>query len=159
MSERRGAIGATMLLTGSLLLVAAAVGQPAGAQARRSGGIVRINSGSDFSTLEPGRGMDNEISYATCAHLMTNAWRPLSHATGSRKFSGNVRLVPEVATSYPDVSRGGRTYTFRLRRSFRFNTGPRVTAASFAHAFERVLDPRMSSPGAGLLTIVEGAQA
>jgi len=158
MNERRGVIGALALLIGSLLLVAA-IGQPAGAQAGRSGGIVRINSGSDFSTLDPALGMDNEISYATCAHLMTNVWRPLPHATGSKKFSGDVRLVPEVAASYPKVFHGGRTYTFRLRRSFRFNTGPRVTAASFARAFRRVLDPKLSSPGAGLLAIVEGAQA
>src|SRR5215210_4126647 len=111
MNDRRGMIGAAALLIGSLLLVAS-IGQPAGAQADRPGGIVRINSGSDFSTLDPALGMDNEISYATCAHLMTNAWRPLPHARGSKKFSGDVRLRPEVAAGYK-VSRGGATYTFR----------------------------------------------
>ena len=35
----------------------------------------------------------------------------------------SLRLVPEVATAYPRVSRDGTTYTFTLRSGFRFSDG------------------------------------
>jgi peptide/nickel transport system substrate-binding protein len=49
--------------------------------------------------------------------------------------------VPEAATSYPEVSPNGKTYTFEVRSGFRFSTGAKVTADSFAAAIERMLSP------------------
>src|SRR4051795_423028 len=40
-------------------------------------------------------------------------------------------LVPEVATKYPEVSPDGRTYTFTIRKGYRFSTGARVTAQNY----------------------------
>ena len=55
---------------------------------------------------------------------------------------------PEAATAYPNISRDRRTYTFTIRKGLFFNTGERVTARSFARAFERFLDSRMRVRGA-----------
>ena len=46
-------------------------------------------------------------------------------------------------------SNGGRTYTFELKRTFRFHTGEPVNAQSFAHAFNRNANPKLGSPAAG----------
>ena len=59
----------------------------------------------------------------------------------------------------PRVSDGGRTYTFTLRRSFRFNTGERVTARSFERAFTRALHPNMPSAAIAFMGDIVGAQA
>src|SRR4029450_803152 len=48
---------------------------------------------------------------ATCASLMK--------ATPSS--SGGVRVVPEIAAGYPEVTDGGRKYTFLIRSGLRFS--------------------------------------
>jgi ABC-type transport system substrate-binding protein len=95
-------------------------------------------------SLDPGP----PVFSAICANLYRHA-----EASGLR----GGRLVPEVAAGPPRISRDGRTYTFRLRRGFRFNNGMRVHAANFAAAINRALDPTMASAGAALLTDVVGA--
>jgi peptide/nickel transport system substrate-binding protein len=67
------------------------------------------------------------------------------------------RLVAEVAAGPPRLSGNGRTYSFTIRRGFRFNTGVPVRAANFAAAINRDLDPRMNSPAALYLQDVVGA--
>ena len=56
----------------------------------------------------------------TCARLMTYPDKPAPQA---------YRLVPEVAAAPPKISRDGKTYTFTLRRDFRFSDGKPVDAA------------------------------
>ncbi len=85
---------------------------------------------------------------AICANLYRYA-----EASGTR----GGRLVPEIAAGPPRISRDARTYTFSVRRGFRFNDGVRVSAANFAAAINRALDPAMASGGAALLADVVGA--
>ena len=73
---------------------------------------------------------------ATCAKLMNYP---------DRGLPDGLRPVPEVAARYR-VSKDGRTYTFTLRRSFRFSSGARLDARSFQRAIERLADPAMRSP-------------
>src|SRR5207247_5500492 len=70
--------------------------------------------------------------------------------------SSHTRLVPEVARSYA-ISKDGRTYTFFIRKGFRFSDGTRVTAKNFAYAFKRVLSSKIQSPGAAFITDPAGA--
>jgi ABC-type transport system substrate-binding protein len=67
--------------------------------------------------------------------------------------------VPEVAAGYPALSKDGRTYTFTIRPGYRFSTGAAVTAASYAAAINRNLNPTMRSPAAKYLQDVIGADA
>ena len=69
------------------------------------------------------------------------------------------RLKPDLAIALPKVAAGGKTYTFTVRKGLRFNTGVRVTAASFAHAIDRILNPAMKSDNASSFLDVVGAQA
>ena len=73
--------------------------------------------------------------------------------------SAGSRLVPEVARGFPTVSKDGKTYTFRIRKGFRFNTGEAVTAGSFARAIERALDKKMAAYAASFISDVVGAEA
>jgi ABC-type transport system substrate-binding protein/class 3 adenylate cyclase len=83
--------------------------------------------------------MSWQLEYATCAKLMNYPDKPAP--AGSR-------LVPEVAQSMPRISGGGRTYTFTIRKGFRFSppSNEPVTAQTFKYAIERTLSPRMHSP-------------
>lgn len=68
-------------------------------------------------------------------------------------------LIPEAARSYPSVSRDGKMYTFTIRDGFRFSTGEKVTAESFAHAIDRLLNPATKSPWVQYVQDIVGAQA
>ena len=78
------------------------------------------------------------IAYATCANLMTYP---------DRGGQAGARPYPEGAAAYPKVSRDGKTYTFRVRAGLRFQTGAPLTAANYAAALRRDLDPATQSPG------------
>jgi peptide/nickel transport system substrate-binding protein len=86
----------------------------------------------------------------TCARLMTYPDKPPPAA---------FQLVPEVAASPPAVSRDGKTYTFTLRRDFRFSDGTPVDARAFARAINRTLAPGVRSLGTRYMEDIVGARA
>ncbi|MBN1178248.1 MAG: AAA family ATPase, partial [Anaerolineae bacterium] len=79
-------------------------------------------------------------------------------------FSGLVSLtpdmdiVPDVAHSW-ETQESGRTFVFFLREDVRWSDGSPVTAADFAYAWKRVLDPDIGSPAASMLYDIKGARA
>jgi oligopeptide transport system substrate-binding protein len=145
-----------MLAAGAALLTASNLAGKSGSAATsvREGGVLRIDvPGFGFDYIDPALALSPGSVLAetvTCARLFSYPDRPLP--AGSR-------LVPEVAVGYPKVSRNGRTYTFTIRRGFRFSTGERITGASFAHEFDRVLNPTMHSPGSDFVPDLAGAHA
>ena len=68
------------------------------------------------------------------------------------------QLVPEVAAAPPVVSRGGRTWTFRLRTGFRFSDGRPVRADAFSQAIHRTMAPGIDSPGYLYTRAIVGAE-
>ena len=101
-----------------------------------AGGVFRVAGVPN--AIDPAITFDaGDVLQATCAKLMNYPDKPMPAGT---------RIVPEVATSYPSVSGDGRTFTFTIRRGFRFATGEQVTGASFAHEINRVLNPATNSP-------------
>ena len=69
---------------------------------------------------------------------------PLLRMTGDGLVAFNqvsglagVQLVPDLATSLPEPTDGGRTYTFRLRSGIRYSNGRPVQATDFRSTFER----------------------
>jgi DNA-binding SARP family transcriptional activator/ABC-type oligopeptide transport system substrate-binding subunit/streptogramin lyase len=73
------------------------------------------------------------------------------------------QLVPEVATAMPRLSADRRTYTFAVRKGFRFSppSGAPLDAQTFRYSIERALDPRLGprAPGIDYLRDLVGAQA
>jgi peptide/nickel transport system substrate-binding protein len=135
--------GATFTL-GTGLTAAAATGG-----SFRDGGIFRVAGVPD--AIDPAISIDaGDALGATCVKLMNYPDKPPPEGT---------RAVPEAAAEYPAVSRDGKTYTFTIRDGLRFNTRERVTAASFAHAIERILDPRTNSPWVQYVQDIVGADA
>jgi ABC-type transport system substrate-binding protein len=137
----------------SLLALAVSVAGNAGATTTggaREGGIFRVGvSGLDY--------VDPALSYSlggwtlidtTCARLMTYPDKPPP---------AGLRVVPEVATSFPKISRNGKTYTFTLRKNFRFSDGSPLRATAFARAINRTLAPGVQSPAQQFTRDIAGA--
>ena len=143
-------LGIALAITGlSLLLVAAATAAPSA----QRGGTVVVDMTTDVDYIDP------QLSY------YGETWK-LEGATACKLFNwpdkeGTAGAVatPEVAAGLPLVSKDGKTYTFTIRKGFRFSNGRPVSAKSFADAFNRFANPRMQSTGVQFLDIVKGAQA
>ncbi len=108
-----------------------------------------------FTSLDPALAYDEltwEVLYSTCVGLLSYPDKPGAAST---------TLIPEAARSLPAVTDGGRTYTFTIRKGFRFappSNAP-VTAATFKYSIERTLAPAMHSPERGLMSDIVGAKA
>jgi ABC-type oligopeptide transport system substrate-binding subunit len=139
--------GVGALVLGAAFLVAA--GLAGATRGFAQGGIFRVGYAGASVQIDP------QLAY------VSTAWS-LEYTTAAKLFNypdragsaGGV-LQPEVASGYK-VSRDGRTYTFTLRRGFRFSDGTPVTAKSFAYAIDRVANHDLASPGASFITDQNG---
>src|SRR5438477_1161605 len=140
---RRLWLSAGLLAAGAAFLATARL---AGAEPP-SAGIFRVGMSGASVQIDP------QLSYIT-----TGWW--LEYATAAKLYNWSdrgTRLVPEVASRVV-VSNRGRTYTFILRKGFRFSDGSPVTARSFAYAFDRVANKDLASPAQAFITDVSGVR-
>ena len=96
---------------------------------------------------------DEQFFYATCANLLN-----YPDSAGP----DGARLRPEIAAATPTVTRGGRTYTFRIRPDLRFSppSNEAVTAETFRRSIERELSPyNRFSPGPRFVSDIVGESA
>ena len=120
-----------------------------------AGGTARLLTPYDVTAMDPplaGDAVALQLLYATCAKLVNYPDKPAP--AGSQ-------LVPDVAQSLPTRSPDGRSYTFTIRKGFRFSppSTESVTAHTFKYSIERALNPRMRSPFAGDYADIVGARA
>ena len=152
----RGRVLVTALGLGSRLVLVAA--QPGGSRSTangKEGGIFKVvfNAGSGIDSVDPALASSAPgwaVLDTTCARLLNYPDKPPPEA---------FRPIPEVATDFPKVSADGKTYTFTLRKGFRFNDGTPVRASAFARAIHRTLAPGVNSPGAQHTLDIVGAPA
>jgi ABC-type oligopeptide transport system substrate-binding subunit len=147
---RRFALSTAAAVVGLAFLAAAGLGSTG--QTSPSG-VFRYSVDTDIDYVDPALAyysLSWEIEYATCAMLVNYPDAPAPRGS---------RLDPEVARSFPQISKGGKVYTFALRKSYRFSNGSRITAASFAAAINRNLNPKMASPAQPFIEDVVGARA
>jgi peptide/nickel transport system substrate-binding protein len=130
----------------------------------KDGGTLYVGAPA-FDVIDPAL-LPDPINSGACGTCTIAMWG-VADATCAMLFRYPVNvpptvrydLVPEVATSYPALSADGKTYTFTIRKGFRFSTGAPLTAANYKRAFERVLNPAMKSPAAQYLQEVASVKA
>ena len=146
-------ISLAMVGAGVAMLVAAGFAEPATVSATADapkGGTLRIMSPDELDHVDPALAYLTDawmVEYATCAKLFNHP---------DESGAAGLRVVPEVVRSYT-VSPNGRTYTFELEKTYRFHTGARVTAQSFADAINRLAQPKLGSPATNYLREIVGA--
>ena len=107
----------------------------------KAGGIVTFVAAGAGGTLDP------KVNY-------TAEYWQLYQATydGLLGFkyaddAGSFEIVPNLAEAMPEVSNGGKTLTFKLRKGIMFSDGSEVTVNDVKASFERIF--KVSSPTAG----------
>jgi ABC-type transport system substrate-binding protein len=154
MPRRRTTSIAGAALGAAVLGLAAASAASTPSATPPKGGIFRVVYAppEPLDTMDPAMA-NTQASWTlldlTCARLMTYPDKPPPAA---------FQLVPEVAAAPPTVSRDGKTYTFTLRRDFRFSDGTPVDARAFARAINRTLAPGVRSLGTRYMEDIVGAR-
>jgi len=158
--HKRLMLSIAMLAIGAGLLAATAAagssrssGPNASSVAAQTGGTFRVSLNTDLDYVDPALAyytVSWSIEYATCAMLMNYPDKPAPQGS---------RLIPEVAQGFPTISKNGKTYTFNLKKTYRFSNGAKITAANYAAAINRNLNPKMASPAQPFIEDIVGASA
>src|SRR5215211_7633348 len=122
--HRRLMLSIAMLVIGAGLLAATATAGPQGSSGAsaasgpaQKGGTFRYSLDTDIDYVDPALAyysLSWQIEYATTALLMSYPDAPAPRGS---------RLVPEVAQGFPKISKDGKTYTFTLKKGYRFSNG------------------------------------
>jgi len=133
-----------MLVTGASLLVAASFASAGNTLQLKKGGIWRVGTTGASVQVDP------QLAYITTAWWLEYATAAKLYNYPDKSGPAGSKLVPEVASRFT-VGNGGKTYTFFIRKGFRFSDGKPVTPASFKVAINRTANHDLASPGAGFI--------
>ncbi len=157
LSGAMAALGAAMLIAAAFAGPAASKSNGSAASGQKKGGTMNINaSATDVDYIDPSLAYGTlswQILDSVCVKLMFYPDKP--DPVGSK-------IAPDGAVGFPTISKDGKTYTFTIRSGMKSNTGETLTAANYALAINRVLNPKMQSPAVPFITGdngIVGAQA
>jgi ABC-type transport system substrate-binding protein len=125
----------------------AALSQPAKTEPRKT---IRLAFPAAETGFDPPRVSDyysNTVNEAIFERLLTYDY-----------LARPARLAPMTAETLPEVTDGGKTYTFKIRSGIQFHPEPafggkprELTAADYVYSFKRILDPKVRSPWAFMI--------
>jgi peptide/nickel transport system substrate-binding protein len=147
-------IGASLLAaTASAGSSASASGPQASSGPAQKGGTFRYSLDTDIDYV------DTALSYYTISwQIMYASHAMLMNYPDAAAPKGS-RLVPEVSQGMPRISKNGKVYNFTLKKTYKFSNGAKVTAANYAAAINRDLNPKMASPAQPFIEDIVGAKA
>ncbi len=155
-------LAVAMAMVGAGLLIAAATASASSSASKApsvvgkhgaKGGTLRVEDDSDFDYVDP------QLDYLSSGWEMQFVTQVKLFNFPDKNGDAGKQLYPEGAAGFPVISKDGKTYTIKIRPGFRFSNGKPVTAANYAYAMMRGLNPKMSSPAAAFMNdIILGAQ-
>jgi peptide/nickel transport system substrate-binding protein len=117
--------------------------------------VFRYNEHANITTLDPAFAKDLRTIWAT--NQLFN---------GLVQLDDELNVKPDIAHSW-SISEDGKIYTFNLKKGILFHKHilfgkdsiRTVTASDFEYSFNRLLDPKVASPGKWVLDFVEKFEA
>lgn len=136
------------LIIGSGTLVACSKSNHEQAQIKpQSSDTINVDLGSDVPTIDPALTQD-----VTSARVIYDLFSPLVD------FNQNNQPIPGIAQKW-SVSKDGKVYTFHLRKGLKFSDGSPITAEDIVFTWQRLADPKVSSPYNILVSNIVNGQA
>ncbi len=99
----------------------------------QNGGTITLLLGTAPDFLDPQEGYTTQSAEATW--LAYTGLYTYAHKGGEQ----GGQVIPGVASDFPTVTDGGKTYTIRLRPNLKYSDGTQVEASDFTHTIERAL--------------------
>ena len=147
------AIGASLLAATATAGSSSASGPEASSGPAQKGGTFRYSLDTDIDYV------DTALSYYTISWQIMYASHSMLMNYPDAAAPRGSRLVPEVSQGMPRISKDGKTYSFTLKNTYKFSNGSKVTAANYAAAINRDLNPKMASPAQPFIEDIVGAKA
>jgi peptide/nickel transport system substrate-binding protein len=116
-------------------------GQPAKSQKPRFGGTYTILANTGFGVADPAQNYT-----AQEWQLLIDTHDGLVQFKRVGGSAGNT-IVPDLATSVPVPTDGGKTYAFHIRTGIKFSTGQVMKPSDFLRTFERQFTVPGGNPG------------
>ena len=109
--------------------------------------VIRIATGADPGSLDPQliSGEEEQI-------ILQELFEGLVS-----RHPKTLEPIPAIAEKI-DISKDGKTYTFRLRKGVKWSNGQPITAEDFVYAWTRLLMPKTGALYASMLYMIRGAQ-
>ena len=99
--------------------------------AGKAGGTYTILANSAFGVADPAQNYTlEEWQLLIDTHDGLVQWKRVGGSPGTQ-------LVPDLATSIPQPTDGGKTYTFQIRKGIKFSNGQVMKPSDFVTTFER----------------------
>jgi peptide/nickel transport system substrate-binding protein len=96
-----------------------------------SGGVFTILANSAFGVADPAQNYTlEEWQLLIDTHDGLTQFARVAGVPGTK-------IVPDLATSIPKPTNGGKTYVFHIRRGIKFSNGQTLTPSAFVTTFER----------------------
>ncbi|MFI2630539.1 ABC transporter substrate-binding protein [Streptomyces collinus] len=111
----------------------------------KSGGSVVLGVASEPDTLSPLLGYGKDGNSKIFDGLLAR--------------DADLKLKPALAAALPEVTDGGRTYTYTLRDGVEFSDGEPLTAADVVYTYRTALDPKTNNTFKSELDAVEEVEA
>ena len=116
------------------------------------GGTMRLVARSAAGTVDPH--INYTLQYWQIYQGLYDGLLAFKKAAGAEGFE----KVPDLAEAMPEVSNGGKTYTFKIRKGVVFSNGQEVGVKDVVASFQRIF--KVSSPTAGgFYSVIVGADA
>lgn len=132
-----------------LALVATACSQPAGSSSGGGGGGSVKNGGTvTIGLAEEPDALDPTVASTYVGRLVFANMCEKLYDVGP-----GAQVVPQLATSLPQVTNGGKTYTIKLRQGVKFNDGTSFDAAAVKQTLEHYLTDPKSARAAEIAAI------
>jgi peptide/nickel transport system substrate-binding protein len=109
--------------------------------ASHEGGTLTLLASTAGGTLDPQ--VNYTLQYWQLYQASYDGLVAFDKVGGQNSFN----VVPDLATSMPTISNGGKTYTFTLRKGIKFSNGKPVTVNDVLASFQRIF--KVSNPNAG----------
>ncbi len=118
--------------------------------------VFRYNQYENISSLDPAFARD-----------VANIWSTNQLFNGLIQLDDSLHIIPDIAKSW-DISKDALEYTFILQKDIKFHKHPQfktkdstrnVTAKDFVYSFNRLIDPKVASPGNWVLKNVKNYNA
>ncbi len=117
--------------------------------------VFRYNEHANITTLDPAFSKD-----------LRTIWVTNQLFNGLVQLDDSLNVQPDIANSW-SISEDGKMYLFNLKKGIKFHkhilfgkdSTRLVVASDFEYSFNRLLDPKVSSPGKWVLDFVEKFEA
>jgi peptide/nickel transport system substrate-binding protein len=103
------------------------------ASSGKTGGKVTVLMGTAPDYLDPQLGYTTQSASATWISYL--GLYTYAHANGT----DGGKVIPGLATDYPQISNNGKTYTMTLRQGLKYSNGQPVKASDFRYTIQRAI--------------------